>query len=190
MDGSLESAEILLGAALEAVASEGDEMHQALNALPAAIYVTDAEGRISFYNHACVPLAGRVPQAGVDQWCVTWKLYTLDGEFLPHAACPMAVAIKERRQVRGIEAFAERPDGSRIRFQPFPTPLYDDDGAFVGAINMLIDVTDRRRADDLRLQAERCRRLTNSVLDRQTIAALTSMAGEYDEEADRLSRAN
>jgi PAS domain S-box-containing protein len=188
--GSLETAEFLLGTALAAIGGPRDEMREALDALPVAIYVTDVDGRITFYNRACVPLTGRVPETGFDRWCVTWKLFTIDGEPLPHEVCPMAVAIKERREVRGAEALAERPDGSRVRFRPFPTPLFDENGEFTGAINMLIDVTDRRRAEDLRQQAARCRYLTNSVLDRRTIDALSSMASEYDEEADRLSRLN
>src|SRR6185437_5520331 len=49
-----------------------------LNALPAAIYTTDAAGRITFYNEAAVEFAGRRPALG-DEWCVTWKLYNLDG---------------------------------------------------------------------------------------------------------------
>lgn len=165
-------------------------MREALDALPVAIYMTDPDGHVTFYNKACVGIAGRVPEPGMDRWCVTWKLFTVDGEPLPHEDCPMAITVKERREVRGAEAFAERPDGSRVRFQPFPTPLFDDEGAFLGAVNMLIDVTDRSRAEELRVQAARCRRLISSVLDRQTIAALTAMAHEYEEEADRLGRFN
>lgn len=190
MDGGLESAETLLGVALAAVGGPSEQMIDALDAIPAAIYMTDAEGRITHYNQACVSLAGRTPQPGRDQWCVTWKLYTLEGQPLPHDACPMAVAIRQRREVRGAEALAERPDGSRVRFIPFPTPIYNDDGSLAGAINLLIDVTDRRRADDLREQAARCRRLTSSALDRRTLDALTAMASEYDEEAERLTRLN
>lgn len=190
LDGSLESAEILLGAALAAVGGPCERVIEALDALPAAIYVTDAEGRVTHYNRACLAFAGRTPEPGRDRWCVTWKLYTVDGEPLPHDACPMAVAIHERREVRGVEAFAERPDGTRVRFVPFPTPLYNDDGSLAGAVNLLIDITDRHRADDLRQQAARCRRLTSSVLDPRTFEALTSMASEYEAEAERLGRAN
>ena len=121
---------------------------------------------------------------------MTWKLFTLDGEPLPHDACPMAVAIKERREIRGTQAWAERPDGTRIRFQPFPTPLFNADGSLSGAVNMLVDVTDVRRVEQLRTQAARCRRLANSVLDRRTLDTLADMASEYDEEADRLCRLN
>lgn len=53
-----------------------------LQALPAAIYTTDAEGRITFFNQACIDFAGRTPKVG-EMWCVTWKLYLPDGTPLP-----------------------------------------------------------------------------------------------------------
>jgi PAS domain S-box-containing protein len=118
-----------------------------LEALPAAVYTTDAKGRITYYNQAAVELAGREPKIGSDQWCVTWKLYWPDGTPLPHDECPMAMALKERRPIRGMEAIAERPDGSRIRFAPYPSPLFDDSGSLVGAVNMLVDVTHRHDAE-------------------------------------------
>src|SRR6185437_3176374 len=99
-----------------------------LNALPTAVYTTDAEGRITFYNDAAVELSGRRPELGSDQWCVTWRLFELDGTPMPHDQCPMAVALRERRVVRGDVAVAERPDGSRVTFEPFPTPLFDREG--------------------------------------------------------------
>jgi PAS domain-containing protein len=46
-----------------------------------------------------------------------------------------------------MEAVAERPDGTRVHFIPYPTPLYDASGTLIGAVNMLIDISDRRRAD-------------------------------------------
>src|SRR5688500_12296319 len=85
-----------------------------LEALPAAIYTTDAAGRITFYNQAAVDLSGRRPKLGSDEWCVTWRLYNPDGTPLPHDQCPMAVALKENRPVRDAEAVAERPDGTRF----------------------------------------------------------------------------
>jgi PAS domain S-box-containing protein len=118
-----------------------------LNALPAAIYTTDAAGRITFYNEAAVALAGRRPVLGTDEWCVTWRLFRPDGSPLPHHECPMAVALKEGRAVRGAEAIAERPDGSRVWFVPYPTPLHDETGAVIGAVNMLVDITHRKQAE-------------------------------------------
>ena len=117
-----------------------------LNALPAAIYTTDAEGRITFFNEAAVDFAGRRPMIG-DQWCVTWRLYHPDGAPLPHDECPMAIALKEKRPVRGAEAIAERPDGTRVAFIPYPTPLFDESGEMVAAVNMLVDITHRKESE-------------------------------------------
>jgi PAS domain S-box-containing protein len=47
----------------------------------------------------------------------------------------------------GASKPAERPDGTFVHFVPYPTPLYDESGVCIGAVNMLIDVSDRKRAD-------------------------------------------
>jgi two-component sensor histidine kinase len=78
---------------------------------------------------------------------VTWRLFTPDGEPLPRERCPMAMALKENRPVRGVEALAERPDGTRRPFLPFPTPLRDLSGRLVGAVNMLVDIGERKDAE-------------------------------------------
>lgn len=114
-----------------------------LEALPVAVYMTDAEGHITFYNSAAADLWGHRPELGSSRWCGSWRLYRPDGRPLPHDECPMALALKERREVRGVEAIAEKPDGTRVRFLPYPTPLRDPSGRLVGAINLLMDITDR-----------------------------------------------
>ena len=81
-------------------------------------------------------------------WCVTWKLFWPDGTPLRHEDCPMAIALKENRPVRDVEAIAERPDGSRICFMPYPTPLRDEAGQLLGAVNMLVDITTRKQAEE------------------------------------------
>jgi PAS domain-containing protein len=189
MQASAATAERILHMATEAVRRGEDTLLSALDQLPAAIYVTDADGLVTYYNPACIDFAGRVPTVGGDRWCVTWKLYTKDGAFLPHDQCPMAVAILERRPVRGISAVAERPDGSRVNFMPYPTPIFDAAGHLLGAVNILVDVTDSRQADFLRSQARKCRRLAISVCDPQTANTLTLMAAEYEQKANALCAA-
>jgi PAS domain S-box-containing protein len=180
----------ILDTALSALTSRRPDGFEVLDRLPAPIYVTDAEGRITFFNQACVAFAGRTPALGEDRWCVTWKLYTREGAFLPHEQCPMAVAIREKRPVRGAEAVAERPDGSRVTFRPYPTPIFDEAGEMTGAVNMLVDVTDLKQVEHLRSQAMRCLRLAASIDDRQTADTLRRMAGEYEDQARALQRAH
>lgn len=132
----------------ETVRRDGESrFREMIDALPAAIYTTDAHGRLTHFNQACIEFSGRTPTLGSDRWCVTWKLYYPDGRPMPHAECPMAVALKTQQTVDGAEAIAERPDGSRIWFAPYPTPLFDDAGHLVGGINMLVDITERKAAE-------------------------------------------
>ena len=123
------------------------QLKELLSAIPAAIYTTDAAGKITYYNEAAVEMAGRTPAIGTDDWCVTWKLFWPDGTPMRHDECPMAVALKEERPIRNAEAIAERPDGTRVPFIPYPTPLRDADGNVVGAINMLVDISERKQAE-------------------------------------------
>ena len=122
-------------------------LRETIDALPAAIYTTDADGRLTHFNPASVELSGRVPELGTDRWCVTWKLFRPDGTQLPHDECPMAVALKEGRPVDGTEIIAERPDGKRTWFIPYPRPLHDAEGRISGGVNMLVDITERKKAE-------------------------------------------
>jgi PAS domain S-box-containing protein len=141
--------------ATEALRERDRQFREMIDALPVAIYTTDAIGRLTHFNPAAVEFSGRVPELGSDHWCVTWKLYHADGRPMPHDECPMAIALKEGRAVRGVEAIAELPDGRRRWFEPFPTPLFDGNGILVGGINMLLDTTERRRTESALREADR-----------------------------------
>jgi hypothetical protein len=126
-----------------------------------------------------------MPNLLVDRWCVTWKLYACDGESMPHAKCPMAVAIQGGQSVRGIEAIAERPDGKRVRFRPLPTPAMNDAGQVVGAVNLLIPV-DGNPHRELIAKAEKCRSLAKWVTDKQAEDILKGLARECERHAAAL----
>lgn len=147
--GDIRLLESSLAALVEGASSvpTDDFFRELVSALPAAVYTTDAAGRITYFNEAAAALWGCRPELGKNEWCGSWKILQPDGRVIPHDQCPMAVAIKERRPVRGIEAIAERPDGTRVPFLPFPTPIYNSSGKLIGAVNMLVDLTDNKRAE-------------------------------------------
>jgi PAS domain S-box-containing protein len=178
--------ENLLDIALNALAT-GTECRAMLDELPVPIYTTDSDGRVTYWNHACVELAGREPQLGEDRWCVTWQLFTTTGEPLSHSDCPMAQAIRRQEPIRDAIAIAERPDGTRIAFKAYPTPLFNPGGQLSGAVNMLVDVT-HEQSEALHEQAERCRRLADATYDRATSKILGDMAEGFDQTAGTLSR--
>ena len=140
-----------------------DQVRALLDAQPAAIYRTDAAGRITYFNEAAAELWGRRPELGRSQFCGSWKLFWPDGSPMPHDECPMAEALRTRQPVIGKLAIAERPDGTRVQFMSYPTPLFDREGALVGAINMLVDVTDRHRYEaELEAREQRFRALVEA----------------------------
>lgn len=117
-----------------------------IQALPAAVYTCDERGRITLYNQAAVALWGREPEMGKDLWCGSWKIYRTDGQLLPLDECPMAVTLREGRPIRGQEIVIERPDGTKRHVLPHPEPIRDNAGKIIGAVNMLVDITDSKRA--------------------------------------------
>ena len=109
--------------ARDELAQKDNQFQQILDSLPVAVYTTDRHGKITYYNRAAAEFAGREPEVGKDEWCVTFRLFTVDGLELPHAECPMAITLQENRPVRNVEAIAQRPDGTLVPFLPFPTPI-------------------------------------------------------------------
>ena len=94
------------------------------------------------------------------------------------------MALKERRPVRGAKAVAERPDGTRVDFMPLPTPILGEDGALLGAVNILIGLDGVLSPAAMRTLARRYRRLAMSV-DPQTAEELERRGDELERQADR-----
>ena len=127
-----------------------------VEALPAAVYTTDAEGRITRYNQAAVDLWGCRPTLGVAGWSGSWRQYWTDGRSMPPEECPLAQSLKLNRPVRGLETIIERPDGTRVPVAAHPTPLRDASGILVGGVDILVDLTERKETE---------RALQNSAAD-------------------------
>lgn len=126
---------------------ERERYRQLVESLPAAVYTCNRDGRIELFNDAAVKLWGRRPVAERDLWCGAHKAYRLDGRSLPVENSPLVRTLHEGRRIADEEFVLERPDGSRVHVISHPEPLFDQAGKLVGAINMLLDVTEQRRAE-------------------------------------------
>ncbi len=154
-----------------------------IDALPAAIYTTDVEGRLTHFNPAAVRLLGHAPELGADQWFATVKLFWPDGTPMRDDERPVAVALREGRILDGVEVIAERPDGTRFWFIPYPRLLRDEAGRIIGAINMLLDITEQK-------QAERASGLLAAIVDSSDDAIISkTLEGtitSWNKSAERL----
>lgn len=132
-----------------------NRQRQLADYLPEAVYSCDMDGLVVDFNLAAVTLWGRAPAPGDEYWCGSQAMFTLDGLALPHDQCPMAIAIKERREVGRVEAVIERPDGERRYVLAHPRLIRDDAGQVTGAVNVVVDITERRQAEEQLRQADR-----------------------------------
>jgi signal transduction histidine kinase len=120
-----------------------------LDKLPAGGYTCDPHGLITHFNQHAVKLWGREPKLNdpVDRFCGSFKLFARDGSPIAHDACWMARALQTGKEYNGEEIIIERPDGRRLTVLAHANPIRDEAGELVGAVNVLVDITDRIQAE-------------------------------------------
>ena len=160
------------------------QYRQLVHGLAAAIYTTNADGHITLFNRAAADLWGREPALGRDQWCGALQMYTLDGKLIPPSQWPLALALREGKVVRDQEYILERADGSRRHILPHPALLYDPAGTVTGAVNLMLDITERKQAED---KIRRLNRLYAVLSGINTLIVRVDNRDELFKEACRIA---
>jgi PAS domain S-box-containing protein len=132
------------------------ELRRLLDALPVGAYTCDPAGLITYYNPQAVRVWGRAPRIGdpVDRYCGSFRLFATDGTPIRHDDCWMALALRNGGACEAREIVIERPDGSRATVLAHASPIVDDDGTLLGAVNLLVDISDRRRTEEALRESE------------------------------------
>ena len=165
------------------------EFRELLEHLPAAAYTTDADGLITYHNRQALDLWGRAPllHDPTDRYCGSFRLFDAAGTPVLHVDCWMALALHEGRSFNGKEIVIERHDGSRRTVLAHANPLFDERGAVMAAVNVLVDITDRKLAELKLSEADQAKteflamlahELRNPLAAMQSAVELAARAGD------------
>ena len=94
-----------------------------LDALPLAVYTSDTDGCLTYYNPACAALIGRSPVLGHDRWPLVSRLFRSDGVQLTLEEAASASILNPAETLPG-EFIGERSDGTRFWCQLSSSPVF------------------------------------------------------------------
>ena len=143
-----------------------ERLRRLLDALPAAAYTCDAEGLITYFNKTAAEVWGREPKLNHadHRYCGAFQIRQTDGTPVPHEKCLMATTLKDRQSAIGAEGVVERPDGTRRSVLCHISPLWDAKGQILGAVNVMLDITERKRMEEaLRSSEQRFTGIVNHI---------------------------
>ncbi|HET7272787.1 MAG TPA: PAS domain-containing protein [Rubrobacter sp.] len=142
-----------------------------------AIVVCDDDGTFTFANAAARRMALRDPEGTtLEESTGVWgTAYYPEGRRVPSEESSMAGALRGETTV-GRETRMVRPDGSHYDVLISAAPLKDSEGDIVGAVAGLLDITERKQAEqerdrlrareiEVRTQREERRRIARDLHD-------------------------
>ncbi len=144
-------------------------MRRLLETLPAGAYTCDQDGLITYFNQRAAEIWGREPRLNHpgDRFCGSFKLYSAEGAPLRHERSWMALALHNGRCYNGQEIVIERPDGELRTVLAHANPVYDERGELIGALNVLVDISDRKRAQEALREADRSKEALLATLSHE-----------------------
>jgi two-component system CheB/CheR fusion protein len=146
----------------EALRASEQRYRDLIGAIPAGVVACDAAGTVVFHNACADDLCGGPP--GEAPACWGPEACAETGHRLENFTAPLREVLAGGESVVDRELSIERPDGSRIDVLLNITPLRDHAGGIAGAVNIVQDITARKRVEqELRVSEQRFRTLANTV---------------------------
>jgi len=117
--------------------------------IPAAVYLCDKAGNITYYNKRSVELWGREPMPGdfSQRYCGSLRAYDGDGKLVPCDQSPVANALRTGQPQYNQELIVERPDRSRITVFANVALIRNEEREVIGVINSFQDITSRKQTE-------------------------------------------
>ncbi len=117
-----------------------DNVLQILENQPDAIFTTDNQGQITFFNKKAETITGITSQAALGRYCQ---------ELFQDKTCQDHCPVQDCR-IKGQsqhELTIVRANGQKIPVLCFTTPLRDKDGSIIGVIDIFRDISDRKKLE-------------------------------------------
>jgi len=104
------------------------------------LYFVDRERRITYWNKAAEQLTGYVAREIIGSRCADNILVHVDrtGKNLCQTECPLAQTLQDGAR-REAEVFLHHKDGYRVPVRVRISPLCDDTGSIIGAVELFSD---------------------------------------------------
>lgn len=121
------------------------------------VYFVDADRRITYWNNGAERISGYGADEVMGRNCANNILrhITAEGDELCHSCCPLAQTLRDG-QLREADVFLHHKDGHRVPVSVRISPLRDEAGAIVGAVEVFSDATPQlrlaRELDELKSQ--------------------------------------
>ena len=150
-----------------------------LEGLPIPTFVIDRNHRIIYWNQACEKLTGHSREEMVGSYRYWLPFYSHEGPYMASLvveqnfkALEIFFGNKNLKRSSNLpvafESYEYFPDfhGSERYFYNTCSPIYDEEGRIQGAVQAIVDVTDRERlAQELGESEEKFRSLVEASLD-------------------------
>ena len=168
----------------EAVKNSAREWHVTFDAIRDPIFLTDLAGKILRYNTAMAEFSQRSSAEIAGHSCrlLVCKLESME-------KCPLNQMKKSHRRETGVLAIRGR------YFELTVDPLFDKTGDLIGAVHIMADITQRKKAEDKlkqyqehleELVEERTSKLEKEILERRKAEGLIKEQNERLKELDRM----
>ncbi len=114
--------------------------HNLLDSMADGVYFVDRERRVTYWNKAAERISGYLASEVIGKSCADNVLRHVDtqGTQLCLKGCPLAATMQDA-QVREVDVFMHHKSGHRIPVSVRASPMYDEEGRIIGAVEIFSD---------------------------------------------------
>lgn len=126
-----------------------------LNTVPVGISIFDVSGRVILVNQVGQDILGRgIVDSPVSQLSEVYKVY-IAGSDRPYPSEQLPVVRALRGETVSVQDIEIENNGRRVPLEVQSIPVCDESGRVIYAINAFQDITERRQAEQLRVNYQR-----------------------------------